>query len=74
MDPVAANAAAVVTKVNATGTTAASYFLVGPAGLRPLASAVNWLAGQTVPNLTVVTPSRHHQRRSKSTGAPRPPT
>lgn len=39
----------------AADTTAASYFTVYPGGIRPLASDVNWGAGQIVPNLTVAT-------------------
>ncbi len=48
-------ATAVVSNVTATDTTAASYFTVYPGGARPLASDVNWTAGQTVPNLTIAT-------------------
>ena len=55
VDGIPVNATAVVTNVTATNTTAASYFTVYPGGVRPLASDVNWQAGQTVPNLTVAT-------------------
>ncbi len=55
LDGIAANATAVVTNVTATDTTAPSYFTVYPGGVQPLASDVNWSAGQTVPNLTVAT-------------------
>jgi hypothetical protein len=44
-----------VLNVTATNTTAASYLTVWPAGVpRPLASNLNWVAGQTVPNLVEV--------------------
>lgn len=49
------NASAVVTNVTATDTTASSYFTVYPGGTRPLASDLNWVAGETIPNLTVAT-------------------
>jgi len=46
---------AVVVNVTVTNTTAASYLTVYPAGVsRPLASNLNWVAGQTVPNLVEV--------------------
>jgi serine protease len=52
---VPADATAVVANVTATNTTAASYFTVWPDGSsQPLASDLNWAAGETVPNLTVV--------------------
>jgi hypothetical protein len=54
-DGIAAAATAVVSNVTATDTTQASYFTVYPGGSRPLASDVNWQAGQTVPNLTIAT-------------------
>ena len=54
-DGIAAAATAVVSNVTATDTTQASYFTVYPGGSRPLASDVNWAAGQTVPNLTIAT-------------------
>ena len=52
---VPASATAVVANVTATDTTAASYLTVWPAGSnRPLASNLNWSAGQTVANLVTV--------------------
>jgi hypothetical protein len=46
---------AVVINVTITGPTAASYLTVWPDGAaQPLASDLNWVAGQTVPNLAVV--------------------
>ncbi|MHB8313648.1 MAG: hypothetical protein ACYDD0_10175, partial [Candidatus Dormibacteria bacterium] len=50
---IAASASAVVANVTATDTTAASYLTVYPGGPPPLASDLNWSAGETVPNLTV---------------------
>jgi hypothetical protein len=45
---------AVVANVTATNTTAASYLTVWPDGTtRPNASDLNWVAGETVPNLVV---------------------
>ena len=55
VDGIAANASAVVANITATDTTAASFFTVYPGGTRPLASDLNWISGQTVPNLTVAT-------------------
>jgi hypothetical protein len=55
VDGIASNANAVVTNVTATNTTAPSYFTVYPGGTQPLASDLNWSAGQTVPNLTLAT-------------------
>jgi hypothetical protein len=52
---VGVNATAVVTNVTAVNTTAASYFTVYPGPSLPLASDVNWSAGQVVPNLTIAT-------------------
>jgi hypothetical protein len=53
---VPADATAVILNVTATGTTAASFFTVYPAGApQPVASDLNWVAGKTVPNLDVVT-------------------
>jgi Fibronectin type III domain len=50
-----AGVSAVVLNVTATNTTAAGYLMVWPAGVpRPLASNLNWVAGQTVPNLVEV--------------------
>jgi hypothetical protein len=45
---------AVVCNVTAIGGTAASYLTVFPSGARPLASDLNWGAGQTVANLELV--------------------
>jgi hypothetical protein len=51
----ASGAAAVVLNVTVTNTTAAGYLTVFPAGVaRPLASNLNWVRGQTVPNLVAV--------------------
>ncbi|MHB8508313.1 MAG: beta strand repeat-containing protein [Candidatus Dormibacteria bacterium] len=48
-------ASAVVLNVTVTGTTALSYLTVYPSGIpRPTASNLNWLPGQTVPNLVTV--------------------
>ncbi len=55
VDGIGTQATAVVTNVTVTDTTAPSYLTVYPGPTRPLASDVNWLAGQTVPNLTVAT-------------------
>ncbi|HVD04031.1 MAG TPA: putative Ig domain-containing protein [Candidatus Dormibacteraeota bacterium] len=54
-DGIGSTATAVVTNVTAVNATAPSYLTVYPGGVRPLASDVNWLAGQVVPNLTVAT-------------------
>ncbi|TMD03065.1 MAG: hypothetical protein E6J01_17120, partial [Chloroflexi bacterium] len=52
---VPSNASAVVLNVTATNTVAPGFLTVYPAGVtRPLASNLNWAAGQTVPNLVVV--------------------
>jgi len=49
--------ASVVLNVTATDTTAASYLTMWPHGaLRPVASNLNWAAGQTVPNRVMVKP------------------
>jgi hypothetical protein len=46
---------AVVINVTITGATAGSYVTVWPDGAaQPLASDLNWVAGQTIPNLVVV--------------------
>jgi hypothetical protein len=51
----AAGVTAVVLNVTATDTTAASYVTVYPdGGTRPLASNLNFTAGETIPNLVVV--------------------
>ena len=48
-------AAAVVVNITATDTTSPSYLTVYPGGTLPLASSLNWTAGETVPNLVVAT-------------------
>lgn len=45
---------AISANATATDTTGDSYLTVYPGGTRPLASDLNWLPTQTVPNLTVV--------------------
>jgi hypothetical protein len=52
---VAANATAAMVNVTVTDTTANSFLTVFPGGSRPLASDLNWTAGETVPNLTLAT-------------------
>jgi Cellulase (glycosyl hydrolase family 5)/IPT/TIG domain len=50
-----AGTTAVVLNVTVTDTTAPSYLTVYPAGsTRPLASNLNWVAGETIPNLVTV--------------------
>src|ERR1700737_3704569 len=52
---VPSTASAVVLNVTATNTTAASYLTVYPTGaVQPVASNLNWVAGQTIPNLVEV--------------------
>jgi hypothetical protein len=52
---VPANAVAMVANVTVTGTTAPSFLTVWPdATARPNASDLNWVGGETVPNLVVV--------------------
>ena len=52
---VPADATAVVANVTATGTTAWGFLSVWPAGTpQPTASNLNFLAGQTVPNLVML--------------------
>lgn len=52
---VPSDATAVVVNVTVTGTTAASYLTVYPAGTtRPLASNLNWTADETIANLVTV--------------------
>jgi hypothetical protein len=52
---VPADAKAVVANLTVTDTTAPSYLTAYPDGVtRPTASDVNWIAGETVPNLTIV--------------------
>jgi len=51
----ASGVSAVVLNVTATSATASSFLTVWPAGVpRPLASNLNWVRGQTVPNLVEV--------------------
>jgi hypothetical protein len=51
----ATGAVAAVLNVTVTNTTGSSYLTVWPDGTgRPLASDMNWVAGQTIPNLTIV--------------------
>jgi adhesin/invasin len=53
---VPAGASAALFNVTVTNTTAASYLTVYPGGgTRPTASDLNWVAGQTIPNMTVAT-------------------
>jgi uncharacterized protein YkwD len=55
VNPVPANATAVALNVTAVNQSAAGDFIVYPAGsARPVASNLNWMAHQTVPNLVVV--------------------
>ena len=52
---VPANATAVALNVTVTDTTAAGYLSVNPAGAsRPVVSNLNWVQGETVPNLVIV--------------------
>jgi hypothetical protein len=52
---VPANATAAVINVTVTNTTAASYLTIFPKGAtQPLASTLNWTAGNTVPNLVEI--------------------
>ncbi len=54
--PVApSSSTAAVVNVTATNTTAASFLTVYPGGTRPTASDLNFVAGQTIPNLAVAT-------------------
>jgi hypothetical protein len=51
----ASGVAAVIMNVTVTNTTGSGYLVVYPKGVaRPIASNVNWTAGQTVPNLVEV--------------------
>jgi streptogramin lyase len=52
---VPATASAVILNVTVTNTTAPSYLTVYPCATRPTTSDLNWVGGQTVPNLTVAT-------------------
>lgn len=57
-----AGASAVVLNVTVTSPTAASYLTAYPAGSpRPLASNLNWVGSQTVPNLVTVSVGRSGQ-------------
>jgi hypothetical protein len=52
---VLANAKAVVLNVTVTGGTGAGFLTVWPDGTtRPNASNINWVTGQTIPNLVTV--------------------
>ena len=52
---VPSNATSVILNVTTTNTTAAGFFTVFPAGASlPTASNLNWVAGQTIPNLVSV--------------------
>jgi hypothetical protein len=47
---------AAVLNVAVTGTTASSFLSVWPQGIaRPTASDLNWVAGETIPNLVIAT-------------------
>jgi hypothetical protein len=48
-------ATAVFLNATVTNTTASSYLTVYPNAAKPLASDLNWVAGQTIPNLTLAT-------------------
>jgi hypothetical protein len=53
---VPAGASAALFNTTVTNTTASSFLTVYPGGgARPLASDLNWVAGQTIPNMTVAT-------------------
>ncbi len=52
---VPANASAVVLNVTVTDTTDSSFLTIFPSGEpRPLSSNINWVSGETIPNLTTV--------------------
>ncbi|MHB8323068.1 MAG: CHAP domain-containing protein [Candidatus Dormibacteria bacterium] len=55
LDGISSTATAVTANITTTDTTAASYLTVYPGGARPLVSALNWAAGQTIANLAVAT-------------------
>ena len=55
LDGIAADATAVVANVTVTDTTASSYLTIYPGGVLPVASDLNWSAGDTVPNLAMAT-------------------
>jgi outer membrane protein assembly factor BamB len=53
---VPASATAVILNVTVTNTTAPSFLTIYPCGFaQPLTSDLNWVAGQTIPNLSVAT-------------------
>lgn len=53
--PVPPYASSVVTNVTVTSTTAASHLTMWPSGQpKPVASTLNWVAGQTIPNAATV--------------------
>ena len=52
---IASNATAVVANVTTTDTGDPSFLTVYPGGTPPLASDLNWVPGQTEPNLTIAT-------------------
>ena len=52
---ISSSATSAVLNVTATNTSSASNFTVYPGGTRPGTSDLNWVTGQTVPNLTVAT-------------------
>jgi hypothetical protein len=53
---VPATATAVIVNVTVTNTTAPSFLTVYPStAARPLASDLNWVAGQTIPNMVIAT-------------------
>ncbi|HUY55382.1 MAG TPA: CHAP domain-containing protein [Candidatus Nanopelagicaceae bacterium] len=52
---IGSGATAVVANVTATNTTASSYLSLYPGPARPLASTLNWTAGQTIANLGLPT-------------------
>jgi serine protease len=55
VDGIPQNAKALVANITAANTTGASYLTVWPAGTpQPVISDLNWVAGETVPNLVVV--------------------
>jgi hypothetical protein len=55
VDGIASNATAVVANVTTTDTGDPSFLTVYPGGTPPLASDLNWVPGQTEPNLTIAT-------------------
>jgi hypothetical protein len=55
VEGIASNATAVVANVTTTDTGDPSFLTVYPGGTPPLASDLNWVPGQTEPNLTIAT-------------------